>query len=246
MPGGGVLTPRRASTKLRAMSERRVLVLCATVPWRRAACEEMLGSLARQTKAPEEVILHLDGFARATPRPQAPSGLELRFRRFLRHRGVGNWWRTLDASHRGMLVACVGDDFVYPPAYLARLVDLQAAHGGAVAWHGWSVDGRNCRFRASIRAAMPLVRCGTALMIAEADDLLGVAEHKLADVFFGPRGHDEALISCWLWRHGVPMTRPAGTAGVRHLPEGCDARATSIRDHDRKASLRRVLRERYG
>ena len=228
------------------MIGRRVLVLCATVPWRRAACEAMLGSLAAQTHPPAQVILHLDGFARATRRPQAPPGVDVRFRRFLRHRGVGNWWRALDASHVGMLVACVGDDFLYPPGYLERLVALQARHGGAIGWHGWDVVGRNCRFRAQIAAPTPLIRCGTALMIAEAADLLGDAEHELAGVFFAPRGHDEALASCWLWQHDVAMTRPAGRPGVTHLPEGDDPRATSIRDHDRKVSLRRVLRERYG
>lgn len=228
------------------MGDRPLLVLCATVPWRRAACEAMLSSLARQTVVPDEVILHLDGFARGTPRPRAPDGLEVRFRRFLRHRGVGNWWRSLEAAHAGLLVACVGDDFVYPPGYVERLVALQVHHGGAIAWHGWSVDGHNCRFRARIPVATPLIRAGSALMIAEADDLLGVAEHELAGVFFAPNGHDEALVSCWLWSHGVAMTRPAGRPGVTHLPEGNDPRATSIRDFDRKVSLRRVLRERYG
>lgn len=228
------------------MTPPPVLILCATVPWRRDACAQMLRSLDRQTLRPELVILHLDGFARATPRPSVPPALEVNVRRFLRPRGVGNWWRSLDESHLGMLVACVGDDFVYPPDYLERLASLQTEYGGAISWHGWSVDGRNCRFRARLPAPAPLVRCGTALMLAPAGEIIGVGEHELADLFFHPYGHDEALISCWLWERGVPMTRPAGHPGVTHLAAGCDPRSTSIRDRDRKASLRRVLRQRYG
>lgn len=227
------------------MNGAPVLVLCATVPWRREACELMLRSLERQTVRPARVILHLDGFARATPRPALPSGLPVSVRRYLRPRGVGNWWRSLDESHRGMLVACVGDDFVYPPEHLERLVALQAEHGGAISWHGWAVSGENCWFRRRVKTPVRLTRCGTAFLLAPADDLIGIADHELADLFFHPRGHDEALISCWLWTRGVPMTRPAGWAEVEHLPVGTDARATSIRDLHRKTALRRVLRERY-
>jgi hypothetical protein len=115
-----------------------------------------------------------------------------------------------------MLVACVGDDFVYAPAHVERLAVLQALHGGAISWHGWAIDGRSLPFRAHAAEATPLIRCGTALMIARAADLLGIAGHELADLFFHPRGHDEALVSCWLW------------------------------DYDRKTVLRRVLRQRYG
>jgi hypothetical protein len=224
------------------MTQRDVLVLSATVGWRQKSCEAMLRSLAAQTLAPSSVILHLDG---DTPSPPGPAGLKMTVHHSPVLRGVGNWWRSLDASHLGMLVAFVGDDYVYPPDYLARLVALHATHGGAIAWYGWDHDGREWGYDVATAAPTPLMRCGSSFMIAEAHDLLGVATHELASVFFAPHGHEEALISYWLWRRGISMTRPAGTPGVRALAASADARSTSVRDRDRKHSLRQALRRRY-
>ncbi len=228
------------------MSGKPILVLCATVPWRLEACTKMLRSLERQTRRPTEVILHLDGFPRGSPRPSLPDGILVSQTRHRHARGVGNWWRSLDERHLGMLVACVGDDFVYPPDYLERLAQMRAEYGGAVAWHGWSVEGRNCTFRIDVEAPTTLVCSGTAFFIADAEHLLGVTEHELADLFFHPAGDDEALISCWLWTRGVRMTRPPGRVNVEHLPEGCDPRSTSIRDPERRKALRQLLKARYG
>jgi hypothetical protein len=81
------------------MGDRPLLVLCATVPWRRAACEAMLSSLARQTVVPDEVILHLDGFARGTPRPRARNR-QLRPSTLQPCHAIAPPWRAWSATSR--------------------------------------------------------------------------------------------------------------------------------------------------
>lgn len=223
-----------------------LIVLLATIPWRRASCERALRSLAAQTRRPDKVILHLDGFGPDEPAPALPDGLDIEVKRFGRRRGVGNWWRSLKKAHVDALVACIGDDFTYKPSYLEQSIGARRRFGGCVCWHGRDFRNRMHNFRAAPRAPARIVRAGTACVLVPVRPLLGMCAHPLARLFFAPDGHDEAFFSWWLSTKKIRITRPAGRPPLNHHAEGSDPRSTSIRFAARKAALRRLLYELYG
>lgn len=223
-----------------------LIVVMATIPWRLASCERALRSLADQTRPPDKVILHLDGFTEGAPSPQIPEGLDVEVKRFGRRRGVGNWWRSLTNEHAEALVGCIGDDFSYHPTYLADSVAAQRRFGGWICWHGRDTKNRMHNFRASPSHPVTIVRGGTACVLGPVRPLLGMCAHPLAALFFSPAGHDEAFVSWWLSTKRVRITRPAGLPKLTHHTEGNDPRSTSIRFAARKGALRRLLYERYG
>lgn len=225
---------------------KKITIVMATIPWRRASCERTLRSLAEQTRKPDRVVLHLDGFSAKARVPELPPDLEIAIKRFPKRRGVGNWWRSIGPEHTDHLVACVGDDFSYAPRYLELTAAAQRRFGGCVCWHGRDVDNRMHNFRASPRHPVSIVRAGTACVMVPGKHLAGMCDHPLAPLFFSPRGHDEAFFSWWLARRRIPITRPPGRPALTHHVEGNDPRATSVRFSSRKAALRRVLHDAYG
>ena len=228
-------------------ADRPIVVFCATVPWRKPACDAMLRSIAEQTVKPDLTILHLDGFTRDDPRTTVPDALPVEQRELWPRRGLGARWRSLSGDHAAAIVMGVDDDFVYAPNYVARTVQERRRFGGAVSWHGWGTDWSNVCFPYAPRAPTALLRLGTGFLCARAADLIGIDRHPLADVFFNPKGHEEALVSFWFWKHGVKMTRPAGPAPLVRVHElAYDDRATSKSFAQEKAALRRKLYEDHG
>lgn len=232
----------------------RVVVLCGTIPWRVPACEQMLLSLTAQTRKPDEVIVHLDGFGPSDTRPKTPSPdqLTVRFTHSDKPRGLGSWWYNLGGGEEEDVIMPVGDDFVYFPEYVESGLQALHAHGGAVSWHAWAPNPETGRlqlynFRANVEMHVPgVIRAGTACFFTRRKHLLGMTDHPEAPVFFHPKGHEEALVSFWLWKNNVPITRPRGKPALDLLPLGRDPRSSSVAFPQHKKALRRTLHTKYG
>jgi hypothetical protein len=223
------------------------IVFMATIPWRKPACQQMLQSLERQTIKPDEVLLHLDGFTAEDDPPWVPPSLNVKLIRLKGHQGIGARWRSLTEEHKGTMIFGMDDDFLYSSRYIADTLSAQEQFGGGISWHGLAATRERMWWMREPAESAPLSWMGTGFLCVPGEHLVGIDKHELASKFFAIKGHEEALVSFWLWQRKVIVTRPSGKTPVDGKHKlGSDPRSTSIALRKRKKALRRILYEKYG
>lgn len=200
----------------------RVLVLVATIPTRKQPCTRVLGDLMQQTRRPDGVVLVLDGYGdESAPPCPFPVVLEKRTPQLS---GAGNRWRALAEIPADDIVICIDDDMIFweAPNLVEELAKAVVEFGGAAAPMGRTFDGKAAPPGAWSRG--DLLHAAGHGISARAGVLAGViafAEEVKASGgpdALGPHGDDDALVSAYLWKTGVPIKHVA--TGNQHTQWG--------------------------
>lgn len=221
----------------------KVAVLITSIRHRLPVLNKLLEALASQTQKPSEVLLRLDGYAaeELVARPlydanaiQVPAGLNVSMWRD-EMPGAGRRWfhPGLRSFSDDTVVHTIDDDLIPHPDYLARTTQLVLAENAAITWHGWasekgfSVEEGGAFFSAPTRTQR-VVAMGAGVSAFRWRWVRTIADDAIAGTFLedGPRCDDDAWLSCWLWRNGVTMLRPAGPAPIDETEESRGPRAT--------------------
>lgn len=240
----------------------KVCVLIATVPWRRAACQALIGALPEQTRPPDVVSLYLDG-SPISEGLELPDGLEavVYAAGTTACHGPGARWSR--PGYEDEILVVLDDDVdirgcrtlleqLVAPVERADVCTAAAGvtPGGALLhWHSrytdqppFPCDGR-------------LVTAIASAMAVRAHHLSGlgswIAGLTLPFDVLGPGGDDEAAVSAYLWTQGVPIQH-IRTEGLRLAP-GTQERSQVVErmKHEKAHRLpgdwqRRALREACG
>lgn len=216
----------------------RLLVLLATIPARRASCERLLAELARQSRPPDAVILCLDGYGDEPLRPScplpafvattpAPSGPGHRWRVAERLAtetpdARPTWCPSADPAAPVLapddVLLCIDDDadLSQVPRFLEALAVILETSNAAAAAMGHTPGGLRAPPGEVSRGRLLLAcGCGLALRAGHLRGLQAFAAElcaKGARDPLGPGGDDQALVSCHLWRRGVPILHAAAGA----------------------------------
>lgn len=199
----------------------RVLALVATIPARRQSCTRLLAELAKQTRPPDGVVLVLDGYG-DDPAPPCPLPIVLE-RRTAQLSGAGNRWRTMADLPVDDIVISVDDDIILfeSPQFIAKLAEAVEKFGAAGPM-GRTFDGKAAPPGAWSRGE--LMHAAGAGVSARAGVLAGVV--AFADAVranggpdaLGPQGDDDAILSAYLWKSGVPIKHAAIGGNVYTAP----------------------------
>jgi hypothetical protein len=239
------------------MSDPPHLVVIASVEWRARNLVKLLDCVAQQTRAPERIVVLLDGYGDATRRwvHQAIDALKLPITTVssAARRGPGQrWiyattmlWPPMDAA---TILSTIDDDFLIHPGYLRASYERVAAatEPMAIGWLGETPVF--IPWTARLAEDVECISIGAGLLTCRLGDLDGIAKFPEVDRYFKPPGDDEALVSYWLWKNGVKLIRPKGVAeavSVDALQH--DPRASFIgQGKYRHGTLRMNLKEKHG
>ena len=178
-----------------------LVLLIATVPWRRPAFRRLLASLPLQTRRPDLVYLYLDGYGEAV---SAPCALPTRERRTAVPGGPGGRWSVIADLAPADVVVNLDDDVV-PPAGLIAALAGAVEPGRAAAATGITVTGKKAP--AEVDVDEPLICAGGATLAFCAGDLFGLVDMAklVGGGVLGDCGDDEAMVSACLWKNGVTI-----------------------------------------
>jgi hypothetical protein len=202
-----------------------VVALLATIPRRRVAFEGLLKSLDVQTRRPDSLILMLDGYGSEEP-PRLPEAFRNAVTVYSHneYRGAGTRWRYVEDCAPEDIVVCVDDDVVLGPRFVEALVcSVEQKQGAAAAMGKILFDGT--RAPPGDYALGPLVHGAGCGLAARAKDFFGVgafhdnlpAISKDAPNFLGYCGDDDALVSAYLFKKGIPIHH-AATGNILWAP----------------------------
>ena len=190
----------------------RLFALIASIPARRASLERLLGEIAEQSRPPDGVILCLDGYGDA-PAPAGP--LPVTVYRTATRSGPGARWRLACEFAPDDILVCIDDDadLSEAPRFLAALATIVETTNAAAAAMGFTPDGHRAAPGDTSRGRLVLgCGCGLALRAGHLAGLQALAAEVRAAGLpdpLGPCGDDQALVSCHLWRRGVPLLHAA-------------------------------------
>lgn len=191
-----------------------------SVPWRLPALLELTAGLSRQRmRIPVTYVLdgHDDHAASVVLGRARSFGLKARVVRG--GPGAGTRWRWVAAAADDVLALSLDDDLVPGPLYVQNTLAAWTRLQEPFSWCGSLAGSRQqeyVRMTAAPERDRRLDIGGAGGFCVPAKMLRGIDHDPAADRFFGPLGHDEALVSWWLAAvHRARLWRPRGAADVR-------------------------------
>ena len=191
----------------------RVVVLIATIPARRNSCERLLNELSKQSRPPDGVVLVLDGYGTlAAPASPLPVFIEARTDALT---GAGSRWRAALDLPAEDIVICLDDDIMLLEAHrlVQKLVEAVEKGGGAAAVMGRASDGKAAppgRFsRGNLIYAAGCGLTVRAKHLVALQEFSAEVQSKGGPNALGLLGDDDALVSAFLWKSGVPILHAA-------------------------------------
>lgn len=200
----------------------RVLALVATIPARKQSCTRLLAELAKQTRPPDGIVLVLDGYG-DEPAPPCPLPVVLE-KRTAQLSGAGARWCVLSELPIDDIIINIDDDTVLfeAPQFVAKLAEVVECFNCAAGAMGRTFDGKAAPPGHYSRGElMHAAGCGVS---ARAGVFAGVVafadEMKAAGGLdaLGPGGDDDAIMSAYLWKAGVPIKHVAVGGNVYTAP----------------------------
>jgi len=215
----------------------RVIALVATIPPRRRSCMRLLDELTtRQTRKPDGVVMVWDGFAADVPVVAPPDRLPLiGYAHNEKPCGAGARWLLVEAFLTSELsgpeelrpikaddtIVCLDDDIMTLEA--PRLVESLVAAVEGVHQHGLegcaaAAMGRSANGKpappgdASRGQLLHGAGCGLTVKARHLKGLRAFADEVKAaggPDALGVLGDDDALVSAFLWRKGIPIIHTA-------------------------------------
>lgn len=191
----------------------RVLVLIATIPPRRHSCERLLSELTCQARPPDGVVLCLDGYGEDLPEPACPLPIIV-VSRTMQLSGAGRRWSVVPYLPPEDVVINLDDDCytVRAPNLIKALAET-VEQGGAAAAMGKTIAGRRAPPGNTSHGDLIFAAgCGLAVRAGDLDGLHVFAKEIREKTGFdslGVRGDDDALVSAYLWKRGIPIRHAA-------------------------------------